>query len=198
VFDTRGVDRHLAVAATEDQLPALAAALGLTQVNTTSVAAALAELEGGVAEQRLQEAGIAAAVVADASDTVTDPQLWWRRYFEMRHATADGVDTDCPHCGAAWGGNASGLAEEPHDVGADNVAVLREIGGLDDEEIARLTSSGAIGRAATGHSRRPESESAIRITRGELSRVDDFGDHTPWEGLLAGVAPEGGGEAMRR
>lgn len=185
VFDARGTDRHLAVTATDQQMPALAAALGLAEATVTAVATAVRDLDAEEAERRLQDAGIAASVVADASDTVADPQLWSRGYFEMRQVTEAGVATDYPHLGATWGGNASGVAAEPHEIGADNLAVLRGVGGLEDDEIARLVDNGAVGSVTPERSNRPEPDADIRIDRGELSRVDEFSGRPPWHDLAA-------------
>lgn len=184
VFEAGGHDRHVAVSATTEQLPSLAAALGLAHVTATTVAEAIAGLEAEDAERRLQDAGIAASVVADASDTMTDPQLWSRGYFEMRRVTAHDAHAGYPHLGAAWGGNPSGVAAEPHMVGADNVEVLRDIGGLDEDQIASLVDAGVIGGSAPERSRGAGPDVDTRIHRGELSRVDDFDGRPPWRAFV--------------
>ncbi len=180
VFEASGHDRHVAVSAMPAQLPTLAAALGIDHATATNVAEAIAGLEAEEVERRLQEAGIPSSVVADASDTMTDPQLWSRGYFEFRHLDTNDVEGGYPHVGATWGGSPGGVATEPHAVGADNVEVLRDIAGLDDEQITALARAGVIGQAAPERSRSPEPDAGVRIQRGELSRVDAFDGAPPW------------------
>lgn len=180
VFDARGLDRHVAVAATEGQLDALSTALGIssatpaTPASQATVAAAISELDAEDAEARLVAAGIAASITADAHDTLTDPHLWERQFFEVRRVAAEGGTATYPHQSAAWGGHTDGIVEEPRYVGQDNEAVLRDVAGCTPDEIARLVESGAIGSAnavPTG-GKRAAADNETRIKRGELSRVD--------------------------
>jgi crotonobetainyl-CoA:carnitine CoA-transferase CaiB-like acyl-CoA transferase len=171
VFDARGLDRHVAVAAREDQLPALARALGIDIPTTEAVASAIALLDDADAEQRLQAAGIAASSVADASDNLTDGHLWARGYFGLRADPPDAGTSLYPHPSAFWGGD-NGTVEGPRHVGADNDAVLSAVAGLTPDEIARLRETGAIGVAEPAPARRANSDLGLRIERGELSRVD--------------------------
>lgn len=188
VFDAGGTDRHVALAVTEAQLPALAAALGIGETSEATIASALRGMEAAEAERRLQDAGIAASVVADASDVVTDPHLWSRGYFEMRHVIEDGATVEYPHLGSSWGGNAQGIAVEPHDVGADNLEILHDLLGLEEDEVTRLADEGLIGTAQAGSARRPGGATDIRIARGELSRVDAFAEGPPWRNLAGSRA----------
>jgi crotonobetainyl-CoA:carnitine CoA-transferase CaiB-like acyl-CoA transferase len=182
VFDARGTDRHVAVAAVEAELPAVARALEIDEVSASSVAAAIRRMDAYEAQRRLQESGVAASVVADASDVVTDPHLWSRGYFEMRQAP-DSPAMGYPHLGATWGGNADGIAPEPNDVGADNVEVLRDLLKLDDDELKGLADLEVIGGAQTKTSSRRGGDAETRIARGELSRVDSFAGGPPWSSL---------------
>ena len=66
-------------------------------------------------------------------------------------------------------------------VGADNRAVLEELLELDAAEIARLEAAGVIGQLEPPRSD-PSADgttAALRIERGELSRVD--GRHDDWK-----------------
>ena len=174
VFDARGHDRHVAIAATEDQLDALGRALGVSPVTTASVAAAVAALDAEDAEARLVAAGVPASITADACDTLADPHLWAHQFYEVRRLQAEGGATAYPHQSAAWGGHTDGLVEEPRYVGQDNEAILREVAGCTPDEIAGLIESGAIGEAnvAPTGGRRAAADHETRIERGELSRVD--------------------------
>jgi len=58
--------------------------------------------------------------------------------------------------------------------------------------------SGVIGTASTGHSRRPEADTDIRIERGELSRVDDFSHAPPWRDLAVAAAESRASDGARR
>ena len=175
VFDTAGLDRHIAIAATSDQLDALGACLGIQAVTSETIAAAVADRDGTDLEQRLQAAGIAASITADAHDNLTDPHLWERRYFDVRELPTEDGPVPYPHPGATWGGLTPHVATEPRYVGEDNEDVLARVAGLTPEEIASLEASGAVGSTgpvvAVGR-RKASAEDQVRIDRGELSRVD--------------------------
>ena len=111
-----------------------------------------------------------------ASDQLTDPQLWARGFFGLL-----GDENPHPHQGPAFGGGIDVPMEAVHAVGADNHYVLSEIGGLTDAEIADAEASGAVGAVlnrATNAPVRTAEQYAIRMQRGELSRVDD--DPSGW------------------
>ncbi len=176
VFDTAGLDHHIAIAATADQLSALGACLDIEPVTSETIAAAVADLDGGELEQRLQAAGIAASITADAHDNLTDPHLWERRYFDVRELPTDGGTTPYPHPSATWGGLTPHEATEPRYVGQDNEDVLARVGGLTPDEIGRLEATGAVGGTGpvvAAVRRKASADDAVRIDRGELSRVDD-------------------------
>ncbi|MCB9484141.1 MAG: CoA transferase [Dehalococcoidia bacterium] len=170
VFDATGHDRHVAIAATEEQREALANALGIPTSEHEAIVAAVASASAEDVVERLQARGIAASVVADARDLTTDEQLWARDFFEVREPSPGDVH---PHQSGAWGGFPGTRVEDPHAVGADNDDVLVSVAGFTTDEIAALEASGAIGRAPGGLGSRGVGDAATRIHRGELSRVDD-------------------------
>jgi len=94
--------------------------------------------------QLLQEAGVPAGVVQDASDLASDPQLLARDFFmSLDHPllgkiTADAYPFRLPDCHPQeW--NAAPL------LGQDNDYVFSELLGVSSEEIARLKEKGTIG-----------------------------------------------------
>ena len=186
VFATAGHDRHLAVSASEDQLPALAAAVGLDRFDPERFAGALASLDGAEVAQHLQAAGVAAAVVNDAADLAADPQLWARAALPVMQSE----DGEGPHIGLAWGGGSYVTLEAATAVGTDNAAVLRELAGCSDAEIADLEQRGVIGRGPD-RPPPPAADHGTRIERGELSRVDP--DPTRWRAVRDAATPLAGG-----
>jgi crotonobetainyl-CoA:carnitine CoA-transferase CaiB-like acyl-CoA transferase len=186
VFDARGVDRHVAVAARADQLAAAARAIGVTRFEAEAFATALAALDAADAAERLQAEGVAAHVVSDVSDLVTDPQLWARGYFPELELDGERA----PQIGIPWGGGSFVTLEPGHAVGTDNRGVLSEVAKLSDEEIDELERRGVIASvrpsprvAAASHEK--------RVERGELSRVD--GDPTGWRAVRDSVEQTPGG-----
>lgn len=175
VFDTQGTDRHVAIAAREDDRAALARALGLTEVTREAVAAAVAGRTGEDVAETLQAAGVAAYVVSDPSDQSLDPHLWARGFFGL---LGDGEAH--PHHGPAFGGGIDLELRPARAVGQDNRYVMSSIGGLTDEEIAAAEEAGSTGAAPNrGPVVRPPTtpeQYAIRLERGELSRVDEVHD----------------------
>ena len=120
--------------------------------------------------QRLQDAGIAAIVVADALDTLTDEHLWSRGFYGMRHIEDGPAAGVYPHLGPTWGGPPPAI-ESPREVGADNADVLRELAGMSDAEIESLAESGAIGEVLAPATKRAPDD-GLRVERRELSRID--------------------------
>ncbi len=170
VFNAAGNDRHIAIAATDDQLDDLLRLTGAA--STEGLTRVIATREPGELAQALQAAGIPAATVADASDLLGEASLWERGYYGIMERRGEAAGR-YPHAGPAWGGGAALSMTEPHGLGSDNEYVLRDIAGLDGAEIAELKRSGAIGEApltplALG-ARTPE----LRVERGELARVED-------------------------
>jgi len=94
--------------------------------------------------ERLQAAGVAAAVVADADDLRRDPQLRRRGYWvelptpEGERVVLDGVPFRIE-------GNAAGPAAPGPLLGEHTDAVLARVLGLDPDRIAALRAAGAVG-----------------------------------------------------
>jgi len=176
VFTTAGHDRHVAIAASEDDRDALARVLGLGEVSGDAIVSAVAGRRAEDVAEALQGAGVAAYVVADASDQTTDPHLWARGFFGTLG------DDPHPHHGPAFGGGSDLEMTTARGVGEDNHYVLSSIGGFSDEEIASAEAAGIIG-AALARGTRSESHPTAeqydrRMARGELSRVD--ASHDGW------------------
>ncbi len=179
VFSTRGRDRHVAVSATREQIPALADALGVALSEDgagaeAALAAALTDREGGQVVAALQAAGIAAAEVADVADQSSDEHLWARGYFGMLSTG----DTLLPVAGPTFGGGREIPLSPPHGLGEDNEWVLSTVAGMSAAEIAAVIESGAAGAlpAPKPRPRATPEQVALRIDRGELSRVDEVFD----------------------
>ena len=179
VFSTIGLDRHVAISATREQMPALAAALSVTLSEDgtgadLTLGAALSGRDGGQVVAALQAAGIAAAEVADAADQSADAYLWTRGYFGL----LDVGETSMPVAGPTFGGGRDVPMTAPHGLGADNEWVLSEVAGLSPAEIAAAVESGAAGSlpAPKPRPRATLEQIALRIDRGELSRVDEVYD----------------------
>ncbi|MPZ98889.1 MAG: hypothetical protein GEU80_06025 [Dehalococcoidia bacterium] len=170
-FAAQGHDRNVALSATESQLPAVARALGLHEASEARVAEAIAASVAEAAVEALQREGVPAAVVADASDHLSDPHLWARAYFGV--LSADGAAH--PHAGPSFGGGATVEMAPPHALGEDTRDILRDVAGMSDDRIEELFASGAAGEhPKMARPPRPPAEAyRSRIERGELSRVDD-------------------------
>lgn len=124
----------------------------------------------------IQGVGVAAAVVADAGNLLTDEHLWERGWFAD---LPDGLRT-VVCTGPAWGGGAGLQARPSGPVGADSRAVLTEVAGLTDAEVDQVVEAGVVGvtqvPSATARAAGTTGPSVeVRIERGELARVDvDF------------------------
>ena len=119
----------------------------------------------------LQAAGIPAAVVADAAVTATDEHLWARGYFGLLERHDHGLDGEYAYAGPPFGGGADAGIRNAHPVGADTREILASVAGYPPDEIDRLFATGAVGTGAPARPG-PEADPAVRIERGELSRVD--------------------------
>lgn len=165
VLPARGHDRYVAISAREDQLDAL---LALTDANVVGdIARKCASMDGDPLVDALQQAGIAAAVVADASDVMTSPRLWSRGYFAA-YASVN----DTPQFALPWGQGGELELVWPAFVGADNEHVFRDIAGLSQDEIDTLTRDEVLGVREVRFATAPASNPQLGIERGELSRVD--------------------------
>jgi len=183
VFACAGVDRHVAIAARPGQEAALLDALGIGDVSEAAVATALRDRDAADTADRLQAHGVAATVVADASDLATDAHLWERGYFGIAERTLPGIAGHYPHEGPAWGHGPGVPLAESRPVGADSRTILAELGGYSEAEIDALYESGAAGTASAPPIATHPADHQTRIDRGELSRVD--ADHDGWRALAA-------------
>lgn len=168
VFAAAGRDRHVAIAATAVQLPAVARTFGVAEASAEAVAAAIAARVAEEVAEALQAAGVAAAAVADAADHAADPHLWARSYFGV--LAIDGEER--PHAGPAWGGGAEARMVPPAHPGADNARILAAAGYAADE-IEALAAAGVVGAIEERPPRPGPAEHAVRIERGELTRADE-------------------------
>jgi crotonobetainyl-CoA:carnitine CoA-transferase CaiB-like acyl-CoA transferase len=108
-------------------------------------------------ERRLQDAGIAAAVVRDARDLLLDEQLRARRFFEWIRTPTDRIDYVRPYAGSPFR-----FVGEPvrHGIaarmGADNEAVLTGDGKVGVDELREMATAGIVGQApVAGVTERP-------------------------------------------
>ncbi len=161
----------MALTASEDQFDAVAGALDIDGADAASVAAGLEDRDGDEAVAALQAAGVAASTVSDASDQVTDQHLWARGFFDALEA-GSGI---YPHAGPAFGGGPRPDSGAAHHVGEDNGYVLGEVAGYSADEVAALEESGVVGTQEHAPERPLDAPErvAVRVDRGELSRVDD-------------------------
>lgn len=175
VFATRGHDRHVAIAAQEDDLPALSRVLGVASTDRDAVAAAVAERGAEEVAEALQAAGVAAHPVSDAGDLSQDAHLWARGFFGLMPGGG-------PHGGPAFGGGSDLQMSPPHRLGEDNDDILTRIAGLAPAEIEAARASGALGEGPRALERALPADSEMRIERGELSRVDQV--HDGWRRVM--------------
>jgi crotonobetainyl-CoA:carnitine CoA-transferase CaiB-like acyl-CoA transferase len=163
VYAAAGDDRWVAIACrTDDHWRALCATMGApelvadTRFSTFAARQAnCAELDGIInhwtcgldaheVERRLQSHGIPAHVVQDPSDLFQDPQLNHRHHF---------VEVPHSELGRTWVENSRfKLSRTPAAVvraapmlGEHNQYVLEEVLGYDQERIAELVATGALG-----------------------------------------------------
>jgi crotonobetainyl-CoA:carnitine CoA-transferase CaiB-like acyl-CoA transferase len=178
VFACTGLDRHVAIAAYPGDEPALRDALSLARVTPEAVATAVRDRDAADTASLLQAHGIAASVVYDASDAVNDDHLWERGYFGLVNRTRDAHPETYPHAGPAWGHGPGVPVADPHPIGADSVAVLRDIGGYTQPEIDDLFARGAADTLpeSAGLPSITPANGPRRIERGELSRLDPVHD----------------------
>ncbi len=93
--------------------------------------------------ERLQAAGVPAGMVQRSSDHLEDPQLLHRRFFRpMIHPEMGEV----PYEGHQFriAGYDNGPRAPAPCLGEHSIAVLQEILGYGDEDLARIAASGAL------------------------------------------------------
>ncbi len=156
VFATEGEERYVAVSVeNQKQWTALAALLGLEDAPAgwpgpgaadpavdAALAAWCAARDPWEAADELCANGVPAAVVARPSDLYNDPQLAHRGFFvTCDHAEMGPTPYDGP--ATIFSETPARLTAGPA-LGQHTEMVLREILGMDGEEIAELTVSGAL------------------------------------------------------
>lgn len=185
IFTCAGRDRHVAISIQPGQEHVAAAALGIPEATREAVAAAVATRAPADVAEMLQAAGIAASVVADASDLAMDEHLWARGFYGVVERRLPGVEGMYPHQGPAWGHGPGVALEESHSVGADTRAILRDLAGMSDAEIDALYAADAVGTIPPAPAGRVLAGNETRVARGELSRVETA--HDGWRPLAARV-----------
>ena len=98
------------------------------------------ERDAGELTQQLQAVGVASYPVIDALGALADPQLAARR--ELVRVTAPGIAASELFTANPWrmSETPSTIHTPAKPVGEDNEFVLREVLGMSDEEIARVTA----------------------------------------------------------
>ena len=145
--------RWVAVTVEPDGVPALHTCIGATP--DALEPALQAWIQGGTAEDRvahLTAAGIAAAIVLDARTLATATPPPWQHAFAT---TPDGALIKAMPF--ALDSAPFTMQRDAPAVGGDSAAILREIAGLTDAEIAALLDSGVVEDAAR---RAPEGANA--------------------------------------
>ena len=110
-------------------------------------------------------------MVHDASDHVSDPQLWARGYFGLLELDLPGLAGTFPQAGPVWGGGPPAPAY-PQQIGGSTRAVLRDAR-YEAAELDQLFEAGVAVEfdempPARGAAAAPEE---LRIDRGELART---------------------------
>jgi benzylsuccinate CoA-transferase BbsF subunit len=164
--------QYVALSVPHGAAAAAAGALGAAACAADDLAAAIAAQPADHAVAALQAAGIPAAVVADAAALATDEHLWARGYFGLLQRDDHGLDGEYAYSGPPFGGGADVTMRAARPVGADSREILASVAGYPAEEIDQLFAAGAIGTGAPPGRTGPGADSATRIDRGELSRVD--------------------------
>lgn len=172
VFTAAGEDRHVALTAATGQLAAVGTALGLEgEPSREAIAAAIGQRAAEDVAPALQAEGIAASVVADASDHLSDEHLWTRSYFGVLDLNLPGLAGGFPQAGPVWGGGAPAL-DHPQTIGASTRAVLLEVG-YDGGEVDALFAAGVAVEFEEALPARGAATVAeeLRVARGELART---------------------------
>jgi crotonobetainyl-CoA:carnitine CoA-transferase CaiB-like acyl-CoA transferase len=162
VFPCRGKERWVAIAcATEEQWRALCEATGHPQWLTdprfatfadrqehhvaleATLAAWTAEHDSRDVVLRLQAAGVPSHRASDSGDAFRDPQLKFRRHFvTVQHPELGPVPIEDSRM--RFSHARARITRPGPTFGQDNDLVLREVLGMDYEEIVKLAMSGAL------------------------------------------------------
>ncbi|MDQ2637138.1 MAG: CoA transferase [Actinomycetota bacterium] len=148
VYPCAGQDNWVAVSAhTDAQRGALAGRTGGTD---TRLEQWLASQNAETAVETLVQQGIPAAVVISPSLVVENPQLQHRGFFEkLDHPSTGAGLYPCPPFARPDGVDAW-LYRTPPRLGEHNAEVLRQLCGLDDADLDRLSADGVIGTRPKG------------------------------------------------
>ena len=160
------------MSASAEQLAAIGRALGIEGEPTSpSIVTAIGARSAHDVAAALQAEGVAASVVADASDQVSDDHLWTRSFFGVQNLELPDLVGRFPQAGPVWGGGAPEL-QHPQDIGASTRAVLLEVG-YDTAEVDALFADGVAVQSADRLPGRatPAASDALRLERRELSRI---------------------------
>ncbi|HVH19107.1 MAG TPA: CoA transferase [Myxococcota bacterium] len=162
VYPCRGDDRWIAIAAQDDTAwqrlrtelgdpvwardPALDTAAGRL-AHADALDAALAawtrEHDAPALAQQLQLAGVEAGIVAKERDVLDDPQLTHRGHFvPVAHPQLGTLLLE--RSGFRLSASPGGYRRAGPCLGEHSEAILRDVLGLDDSEIARLTAQGVL------------------------------------------------------
>ena len=171
-YESSEPGRYVAVSIPRETKPAAAAALGAAGSDESDLAAAIAARPAAGTVAALRAAGIPAAIVADAAALATDEHLWARGYFGLLERHDHGLDGEYVYAGPPFGGGADADIRNARPVGADTREILASVAGYQPDEIDRLFADGAAGTGAPAGRSGGPGDPAIRIERGELSRVD--------------------------
>jgi crotonobetainyl-CoA:carnitine CoA-transferase CaiB-like acyl-CoA transferase len=110
-----------------------------------TITALLADREGPGLERDLQAAGVKACRVIKPYDLTDDAGLQQRSFFQELSREASGT-----HAFKTWPFRFSSIdaahKRQPPLLGEHNEAILRELLGLSDDELARLEEASVIGR----------------------------------------------------
>ena len=124
------------------------------------------------AAMALLNAGIPAAPVLSPGETLYDPQLKARGYFEVIRHPEVGQRIFPRQVSACYSGFAHKQRSHSPTLGQHNHEVLESVLGLSASEIESLESSGILGSVPTRPSRRPPEPSAESLRR-RGAEVDD-------------------------
>jgi len=173
VFPLSGLDRWIALAVNQEQIPDLLNILGLSidsNYSDEAISEATQEMLGDNLIIRLQSANIDSHLVSDVADHFADPKLQARNYFASMMWDGDRHPTKS----TIWGGGTNLQPIPARDVGADNHAILINLLKSTTAEIHQLEKNEIIGSGIPAIEREPvpATEQQIRIDRKELTRIE--------------------------
>jgi benzylsuccinate CoA-transferase BbsF subunit len=137
----------------------------------------------------LQEAGVAAGPVLDGKDLLLDPHLRDRAFFQRETSPVPRVGTRVYPGRPYRLSRTPGVTRPAAAFGADNDYVLRELLGLSQEQVQRLTDEGVIATEPDPDDREPPEAQAPEelLRRHAIRRYDP--DYRRILGLDQGRSP---------